>query len=60
VEEDVIEYAAEGVVGVGAAGASSTASEMARPRLPGESGSRASIFLPAAVLSDGLGMTSAP
>ncbi len=40
--------------------ASSTASEMAIPRLPGESGSCSRILRPAAVSGDGLGRTSAP
>ena len=40
--------------------ATSTASEMAIPRLPGLDGSAASIALPAAVASDGDGCTVAP
>ena len=40
--------------------ASSTASLMAMPRLPSDSGSSASTARPALVLSLGLGITSAP
>jgi hypothetical protein len=40
--------------------ASSTASEIAIPRLPGESGCSARIARPAFVSSDGLATTSAP
>ena len=40
--------------------ASSTASEMAIPRLPGESGLASSIWRPALVSGDGLGTTLAP
>ncbi len=40
--------------------ASSTASEMAMPRLPGESGCCSSIARPAFVSCDGLGTTDAP
>ena len=40
--------------------ASSTASEMAMPRLPGESGSAARIARPELVSSDGLATTLAP
>ena len=40
--------------------ASSMASEIAMPRLPGVSGISSRIFRPAFVWSDGLGMTFAP
>jgi hypothetical protein len=40
--------------------ASSTASEIAMPRLPGESGSRWSMARPELVSGDGLGTTLAP
>ena len=40
--------------------AASTASLIAMPRLPGESGSSASTFRPAFVARDGLGCTMAP
>ena len=56
----VVEHAAQRVVGIACVAASSTASLMAMPRLPGESGVAASTARPELVWSLGLGKTSAP